>query len=87
MTLSGALAQQAEACTALGSPFLGRMLPLLAKVWPAGSALDAAVQAFEGDLGPSGHSLPLRLASGLHALVLTGQDAGMIAASKSAFVS
>ena len=80
MTLFYALARQAEACTALGSPFMGRMLPLLGEVWPAGSALDVAVQAFEGDLGPSGHSLPLRLASGLHALVLTGQDAGLIAA-------
>ena len=80
MTLSDALARQAEACAALGSLFMGRMLPLLTEVWPEGSALDTAVQAFEGDIGPSGHSLPLRLASGLHALVLTGQDAGLIAA-------
>lgn len=80
MTLFDALAQQAKACAALGSPFMGRMLPFLAEVWPAGSSLDAAVQAFEGDIGPSGHSLPLRLASGLHALVLTQQDPELIAA-------
>ncbi len=80
MSLSDALARQAEACASLGSPFMGRMLPLLTEVWPEGSALDRAVQAFEGDIGPSGHSLPLRLASALHALVLTGQDADLVAA-------
>jgi hypothetical protein len=80
VSLSDALARQAEACIALGSPFMGRLLPLLAEIWPVGSPLDAAVRAFDGDIGPSGHSLPLRLASGLHALVLTGQDADLIAA-------
>ncbi len=59
---------------------MARMLPLLAEVWPDGSELDAAVHAFTGDIGPKGHSLPLRLASGLHALVLTGQDDDLIAA-------
>ncbi|MCR9156827.1 MAG: DUF2332 family protein [Rhodobacteraceae bacterium] len=80
MSLSDALARQSEACASLGSPFMGRMLPLLAEIWPTRSALDAAVLGFEGDIGPSGHSLPLRLASGLHALVLTGHDADLIAA-------
>ncbi|OSQ51386.1 DUF2332 domain-containing protein [Marivita geojedonensis] len=80
MSLSDALADQAGHCAALGSPFMARILPLLAEVWPAGSALDAALRAFTGDIGPKGHSLPLRLASGLHALVLTGQDADLIAA-------
>lgn len=36
------------------------------------SALAARMAAFEGDLGPSGHSVPLRLAGGLHALALSG---------------
>ena len=80
MTLTAALTDQAGHCAALGSPFMARMLPLLAEVWPEGSALDRAVQAFEGDIGPKGHSLPLRLASGLHALVLTRQDDDLIAA-------
>ncbi|MCK0149570.1 DUF2332 family protein [Marivita sp. S6314] len=71
---------QAGHCAALGSPFMARMLPLLAQVWPHGSDLDADIQAYQGDIGPKGHSLPLRLASGLHALVLTGQDAALIAA-------
>jgi hypothetical protein len=74
------LHDQAGHCAALGSPFMARMLHLLAEVWPDGSALDAAVRAFEGDIGPKGHSLPLRLASGLHALVLTGRDGDLIAA-------
>ena len=79
MNLQSALMRQAQSCAALGSPFMAQMLPLLAKVWPAGSALDTAVAGFDGDIGPNGHSLPLRLASGLHALVLTGQDAGLAA--------
>ncbi|MFA8385701.1 MAG: DUF2332 domain-containing protein [Pelagibaca sp.] len=79
MSLHDALLRQAQSCAALGSPFMAQMLPLLAHVWPAGSALDTAVAGFDGDLGPNGHSLPLRLASGLHALVLTGQDAGLAA--------
>ena len=80
MNLAEALRDQAVHCAALGSPFMARMLPMLAELWPAGSALDAAILAFEGNIGPMGHSLPLRLAAGLHALVLTGRDAGLIAA-------
>ena len=74
VTLNDALLRQAQSCAALDSPFMARVLPILAKVWPMGSALDKAVAAFEGDISPNGHSLPLRLAAGLHALVLTGQD-------------
>jgi hypothetical protein len=33
-----------------------------------------------GRIGPSGASLPLRVAGGLHALVLSGRDAGLLAA-------
>ena len=80
MNLAEALRDQAVHCAALGSPFMARMLPMLAELWPDGSALDDAILAFEGNIGPMGHSLPLRLAAGLHALVLTGRDAGLIAA-------
>ena len=80
MTLREALLSQAGHCAALDSPFMARMLPLLAEVWSDGSPLDQTVQAYEGDIGPKGHSLPLRLASGLHALVLTKRDAGLLAA-------
>ena len=80
MTLRAALVEQAGHCAALDSPFMARMLPLLAEVWPDGSALDAAVRAFDGPIGPKGHSLPLRLASGLHALVLIDRDPLLVAA-------
>jgi hypothetical protein len=77
VSLSDALRDQAGHCVALGSPFMARMLPMLAEVWREGSALDHSVKGFDGDIGPKGHSLPLRLASGLHALVLTGRDDGL----------
>jgi hypothetical protein len=80
VTLTQALQDQAGHCAALDSPFMARMLPLLGEVWPVGSKLDQALAGFHGDIGPKGHSLPLRLASGLHALVLTGRDAGLVAA-------
>lgn len=56
----------------MGSPFMGQLLSMLADHWPAGSALDVYFAEFSGDLGPAGASLPLRLAGGLHALVLSG---------------
>lgn len=69
-----ALHQQAGACGRLGSPFMARLLTLLAEIWPEDSALATFCAGFEGDIGASGHSLPLRLASALHALVLRGDD-------------
>lgn len=49
---------------------MGQLLGILAKDWPTDSALGQKFAGFEGDIGPSGHSLPLRIAGGLHALVL-----------------
>lgn len=74
MSLTAAFQEQAESCAALGSPFMARLLTLLAKNWPSQSALDRRVASFEGDIGPAGHSVPLRIASALHALVLAGSD-------------
>jgi hypothetical protein len=70
--LSAAFARQAEACAALGSPFMAGLMALLPEVWPEGTALAARLSDWEGDVGPAGASLPLRLAGGLHALVLMG---------------
>ena len=56
-----------------------RLLNVLAAHWPDGSPLANKFAAFEGDIGPAGHSLPLRIAGGLHALVLTGRDAQLAA--------
>ncbi|WP_158965620.1 DUF2332 domain-containing protein [Chachezhania sediminis] len=70
---------QARACTGLGSPFMGILLEGLADNWPEGSHIDRICRGFDGDTGPNGHSLPLRVAGGLHALVLTGQDDALAA--------
>lgn len=74
MRLAEALRDQAASCGRMGSPFMVALLTLLARHWPEGSALDACCARFSGDIGPAGHSLPLRLAGGLHALVLSGRD-------------
>lgn len=70
MNLSTAFSSQAETCTRMGSPFMGQLLSQLATHWPENTALGRKFVAFEGDIGPAGHSLPLRIAGGLHALVL-----------------
>ncbi|MEP1765402.1 MAG: DUF2332 family protein [Sulfitobacter sp.] len=79
MNLRDAFRHQAISCAALGSPFMGQLLNILADHWPQDTALARKFAAFEGDIGPAGHSLPLRTAGGLHALVLTGRDAGLAA--------
>lgn len=79
MSLSEAFRNQAISCARLGSPFMGRLCNILGEHWPAGSRLDARCHAFGGDVGPSGASLPLRIAGGLHALVLERRDEGLAA--------
>lgn len=79
MTLKDAFRQQAQGCLRLGSPFMGQLLRLLAECWQRPSTLRARFEAFGGDIGPTGASLPLRLASGLHALVLHGQAPSLVA--------
>ena len=71
MSLNVAFRSQAETCTRMGSPFMGQLLSILAAHWPEDTALGQKFASFEGDIGPSGHSLPLRIAGGLHALVLS----------------
>lgn len=79
MTLDEAFRQQSASCTRLGSPFMGQLLTLLAERWRGTSGLRAHLEAFDGDVGPAGASLPLRLAGGLHALVLRGQSPSLAA--------
>lgn len=77
--LKAAFLSQAESCEALDSPFMGRLLRLLADHWPEDTALAAKCTTFEGHIDSKGHSLPLRITGGLHALVLQGKDAGLTA--------
>ena len=77
MSLARAFEHQAISCVRLGSPFMGRLLRLLAADWPEHSALGLYFAGFTGDIGPSGASLPLRIAGGLHALVLSGKDTAL----------
>ena len=70
--LSAALHGQAQACADLGSGFAAGLMRVLAEVWPADTALARLVAEWPGDIGPRAASLPLRIAGGLHALVLAG---------------
>jgi hypothetical protein len=71
MNLAQAFRDQSETCARMGSPFMGQLLGILADNWPTDSALGQKFAGFKGDIGPAGHSLPLRIAGGLHALALT----------------
>lgn len=73
MTLTEAFQRQALSCSRLGSPFMERLLLILSKHWPQGTDLARRCARFTGDIGPAGASLPLRIAGGLHALVLNGR--------------
>ncbi|MBR9844430.1 MAG: DUF2332 family protein [Rhodobacteraceae bacterium] len=75
-----ALREQAGYCEGLESPFMGRLLRLLADNWPADTALAAKVDAWPGDMSPYADSLPLRIAGGLHALCLSGRAPALAAA-------
>lgn len=74
MTLSDALRDQAASCDALGSPFMGRLLRLLADRLRAGTPVADRLMGWEGDVTSRGHSVPLRLAGALHALKLRDAD-------------
>ncbi len=79
MTLRAAFLSQAGSCENLGSAFMGQLLRLLARDWPERSELGQICANWPGDLGPNGASLPLRIAGGLHALVLTGRAPALAA--------
>ncbi|WP_299698801.1 DUF2332 family protein [uncultured Tateyamaria sp.] len=79
MTLTQAFLDQSETCTRMGSPLMGRVLKILANRWDATSALGQKMEEYQGDIGPAGHSLPLRIGGGLHALVLQAKDPALVA--------
>ncbi|PSK84153.1 hypothetical protein CLV79_109127 [Limimaricola soesokkakensis] len=75
-----ALTDQSRHCDALGSPFMRRLMALLSAHWPLPGAVAERLDAWPGEVGSRAAALPLRLAGGLHALVLQGRDAEIAAA-------
>jgi len=72
MNLSAALIQQAVACDELGSPFTARLLRALPALVRPDTPLGDRLLGWPGEIGPSGASVPLRLASAFHSLVQSG---------------
>lgn len=71
---------QARSCAALGSPLMSRLMTGLAQGLQPGTPVADQILAWTGDPLPQADSLPLRLAGGLHALVLTNTDPALAAA-------
>lgn len=75
----GAFRSQGRSCAGLGSPFMGRLMPLIGARLTGATAVGARVLSWPGDVGPAGQSVPLRLAGALHGLVLDGTDKRLMA--------
>jgi hypothetical protein len=80
MTLRAAFEDQAVSCERLAPPFMDHLLRILSENWQSDTKLGKVMAAYTGEVGPFGHSLPLRIAGGLLALVRTGQSDALIAA-------
>jgi hypothetical protein len=70
---------QARACAGLGSPFMARLMALTADRLAPGAPVADRILGWPGEAGPSGASVPLRLAGALHALVIDGTDPALAA--------
>ncbi len=70
----------AASCGRMGSPFMKSLLAGLAEGLTEATPVGAKVLGWPGDPTGIADALPLRLAGGLHALVLTGQDTVLAAA-------
>jgi hypothetical protein len=75
-----AFRQQAKACTTLGSPLMERLMSGLASRLEPGDPVADRVLGWQGDPSSKADSVPLRLAGGLHALVLTDKAPALAAA-------
>lgn len=75
-----AFLRQAEAGASLGSPLMDRLMSGLASGLVPGDPVADAVLGWPGDPSSMADAVPLRLAGGLHALVLTGADPALAAA-------
>ena len=72
MSIRDAFRFQSQACTALGSPFMGRLMALCADRLKPGTAAADRILSWPGDYRTHADSVPLRLAGALHALRLDG---------------
>lgn len=79
-----AFRDQAAACAALGSPLMERLMAGLADRLSPGDPVSDLLLAWPGDPSSRADSVPLRLAGGLHALVLTHRSPALAAAYNSA---
>ena len=70
---------QANGCESLGSPLTARVLRLLAASLASGHPVEDRILGWQGDLSRDGDAMALRVAGGLHRLVLAGRDAGLAA--------
>ncbi|MEM6409627.1 MAG: DUF2332 family protein, partial [Pseudomonadota bacterium] len=77
--LAEAFQGQAQSCAHLGSPFMDQLMQLLAGKLDHGGPVMERMRAWPGDVSSRGASLPLRLAGGLHALVLTRKAPELVA--------
>jgi hypothetical protein len=77
--LRDAFRVQARACAGLDSPFMARLMALAADRLAPGCAVADRILGWPGEAGPSGASVPLRLAGALHALVIDGTDPALAA--------
>lgn len=79
MSVREAFRQQAAHCTELGSPFIARLCTLAATRIARGSAVAERVMDWPGNPSNRADALPLRLAGGLHGLVVEARDADLVA--------
>ncbi|MDJ0627031.1 MAG: DUF2332 family protein [Rhodobacter sp.] len=77
MSLRDAFRAQADACSALGSPFTARLLRLCADRLQPGTRLTDRLFDWPGDIGAGSASVPLRLMGALHGLVLDNAAPGL----------
>jgi hypothetical protein len=75
-----AFRQQARSAAALGSPLMARLMAGLAEGLARGNPVSDQVLDWTGDPSSSADAVPLRLAGGLHALVLSGKNPALAAA-------
>lgn len=73
MNIREAFVAQGEACENLGSPFMRRLLTLIGARLSEDTAVGRKILSWPGDFTAKGDAVALRLAGGLHQLVLAGQ--------------